>query len=124
MNRILAADDDSGAREFYRICLEDAGFTVETVEDATAAIIKCLDFMPDLLLLDADMGGGGGEKVFEKIRGLLGKDIPVIFVTGLPERVKSFASKKNVLILQKPVSVDVLVREVNRLLAESWKQFI
>ncbi|MBI4801429.1 MAG: response regulator [Elusimicrobia bacterium] len=109
MKRILAADDDADAREFYRLCLEDAGFTVETVEDATAAIIKCLDFMPDLLLLDAEMGGGGGEKVFEKIRGLLGKDIPIIFVTGFPERGKPFASQKNVLVLQKPVLADVLV---------------
>lgn len=116
MRKILAADDDAGTRAFYAMCLEDAGFEVVVVEDATAAIIKCLEFRPDLLILDANMGGGGGEQVFEKIRGLLEKDIPVIFVTGLPARVRSLASKKNVLILQKPVSAAALVDEVNKML--------
>ncbi len=116
MRKILAADDDAGTRVFYEMCLGDAGFEVCAVEDATAAIIKCLEFKPDLLMLDAEMGGGGGEQVFEKIRGLLEHDIPVIFVTGMPDRVRSLASKKNVLILRKPVAAATLVDEVNRML--------
>lgn len=119
MRKILAADDDEGIRAFYTMCLSDAGFEVETVEDATAAVIKCLESKPDLLILDAEMGGGGGEQVFKMIREVLEKGVPVIFITGMPDLVRPLAVHKNVLVLQKPVGPAALVDEVNRMLTES-----
>ncbi|OGS50026.1 MAG: hypothetical protein A3J79_09620 [Elusimicrobia bacterium RIFOXYB2_FULL_62_6] len=117
--KILVADDDPGTREFYRLCLEDAGFLVETVEDTAAAVVKCLEFEPDLVMLDADMPGGGGMKAVEQLRDILVKGVPALFVTGMPEAVDVFACKHNIRVLKKPASTAVLLRTINLLLEKA-----
>lgn len=117
MKKILAADDDKGMREFYRALLTEAGFEVETAEDGAAVMAKYLDFKPDLLLLDVDMPGGGGERPFVLARKILQTGVPVVFVTGLPERVQRFAlSEEKVSIFRKPVDAEGLLAEIRRLL--------
>ncbi len=114
--KILAVDDDPGAREFYKLVFEEAGFTVETAGDATAAIILCQDFAPDMLLLDWDMPGGGGKRVFEKICELLGKQIPVLFVTGSPSRVNVDLRSGRISVLRKPAGIEALLSQTDYLL--------
>ncbi len=115
--KILAADDDPGMLEFYKALFSDAGFEVETAEDGVSAMEKCLDFKPDLLVLDVDMPAGGGERVFNVARRLLQLGIPVVFVTGLPEQVQLAAlTHQAVSVFQKPVTAEALLAEVRRLL--------
>lgn len=111
--KMLAVDDDSGTREFYTSVFEDAGFIVRTAADATAAIITCEDFNPDILLLDWDMPGGGGRMVFEKICTLVGKKIPVLFVTGTPGKVAVDILASRVSVLKKPANIDTLLAHVS-----------
>jgi len=117
MIKILAADDDQGMLEFYKALFSEAGFEVATAPDGAAAMERCLSFKPDLLVLDVDMPGGGGERTFVLARKILQLGVPVIFVTGLPERVQNFALfEEKVCILQKPVAAAALLAEVRRLL--------
>lgn len=117
MKRILAADDDPGMLELYKALFAEAGFQVDTCEDGASAMDKCLNFKPDLLVLDVDMPGGGGERAFVMARKILAMGIPVIFVTGLPERVQGFALfEDKVSIFQKPVNCEALLAETGRLL--------
>lgn len=117
MAKILAADDDPGMLEFYNALLTEAGFEVATAPDGASVMTKCLDFRPDLLVLDVDMPAGGGERAFVLARKILQLGLPVIFVTGLPERVQNFALfEEQVSIFQKPVSADALLAEIGRLL--------
>jgi two-component system alkaline phosphatase synthesis response regulator PhoP len=117
MKKILAADDDQGMLDLYKALFTDAGFEVDIAFDGVGVMDKCLDFKPDLLVLDVDMPGGGGERSFIMARKILQLGIPVIFVTGLPERVQNFALYEDkVSIFQKPVKGDALLAEVNRLL--------
>ena len=115
MRKILAADDDVGALEFYRELFQDAGYEFKGVHDVTGAVMLCQDFKPDLLVLDWDMPSGGGSMIFEKVRDLTGKDIPVLFVTGMPQKVDK-AGLPKVTVLQKPASVRQLLDAVARLL--------
>jgi len=114
--KILVADDDTGTREFYKAAFESEGFTVQSAPDATAAIIACEDFKPDMLLLDWDMPGGGGKMVFEKICGLLGKQIPVLFITGSPQLVDVDAQAGKIAVLKKPASAEAILANVAQLL--------
>lgn len=116
VKKILAVDDDPGTREFYKLAFEEAGFTVETAGDATAAIMVCGDFAPDMLLLDWDMPGGGGKRVLEKICELLGKTIPVLFVTGSPSRVNVDLRSGRISVLKKPVGIEALLSQTDYLL--------
>ena len=114
--KILTVDDDPGTREFYRFVLEDAGYTVKTAADATAAIDMCEEFNPDLLLLDWDMPGGSGKVVYEQILRLLDRSVPVLFVTGSPEKVNVDLLSGRISILPKPANIDTLLSHVERLL--------
>ncbi|MGD9643745.1 MAG: response regulator transcription factor [Elusimicrobiales bacterium] len=117
MSKILAADDDPGMLEFYKELLTEAGYEVATVPDGTAFMDQCLDFKPDLLVLDVDMPAGGGERAFVLAREILQLGLPVIFVTGLPDRVQNYALfEDQVSIFQKPVKSEALLAEIKRLL--------
>ncbi|MCM2268251.1 MAG: response regulator [Elusimicrobiales bacterium] len=116
MLKILAADDDPAILEFYVSLFTDGGFEVQTAPDGASAMEKCLDFKPDLLVLDVDMPGGGGGRVFNLSRKILQLGLPVIFVTGLPEQVQHTAlSEQKVSIFQKPVKGEALLAEARRL---------
>lgn len=117
--KLLAVDDDPGTLQFYRDCFEDEDFIVKTAPDATAAIMLCGEFNPDILLLDWDMPGGGGRRVFEKVCGLLGKDIPVLFVTGAPDKVDVDAVSGKISILKKPANVATLLSHAQFLIKQS-----
>jgi len=117
MKKILAADDDEAMLAFYNAVFSEEGFVVDTVADGAAVLDRCLDFKPDLLVLDVDMPGGGGERAFVTARKILAMGVPVVFVTGLPERVQGFALfEEKVSIFQKPVKGMELVAEIRRLL--------
>jgi two-component system response regulator MtrA len=66
---ILIADDDAGLVEGLRWYLEDAGFTVWTVENGAAALDAFRALQPDIVILDIMMPGLDGVQVCEAIRG-------------------------------------------------------
>lgn len=118
MAKILAADDDQIIVAYYETLFSEAGWEVETAEDGASALDKCLYFDPDLLVLDVDMPNGGGELVFSVIRRILQLGKPVIFVTGLPERVRGLPlTYRGVSVFPKPVNGATLLAEAKRLLA-------
>ena len=120
MAMILAADDDPALIEYYKALFSEAGLEIETANDGASALDKYLEVHPDLLVLDVDMPNGGGERLFSIIRRILQLGRPVIFVTGLPEKVQGLAlTYQWVSIFQKPVKGEELLSEVKRLLAAS-----
>ena len=116
MSKILAVDDDLFILELYKTMLTEAGYEMETAEDAMSAVTKFQEFKPDLLILDVEMPAGGGEKVFDRLRNLFMVTIPIIFSTGIPESVECYAGRDNVTILKKPVNKETLLNEIKRLL--------
>ncbi|MBI5743374.1 MAG: response regulator [Elusimicrobia bacterium] len=116
MAKILAVDDDLSILEIYKEIFVKAGFEVRTAEDAVSAVTLYQQFQPDLLVLDVDMPAGGGQKVFDRLRNLLQTATPIVFSTGMPESVQNLAKLANVAVLKKPVTPDLLIAEVKRLL--------
>ena len=103
IKKILAVDDDPGTREFYKLAFEEAGFTVETAGDATAAIIICGDFAPDMLLSEEDT-----------------RKIPVLVLTGSHFNASTenlFRQEGNVKgFLSKTTPIDLIVSAVKLVL--------
>lgn len=117
MNRILAVDDDLATSEFYKALLTEAGYAVKTAADATGAVMVFREYMPDLVMLDAEMPGGGGEKVFKITHEILGSGVPVLFITGMPERLAGLSAKnKRTRVLKKPVKNEVILSSVAEML--------
>ncbi|OGS12075.1 MAG: hypothetical protein A2234_07205 [Elusimicrobia bacterium RIFOXYA2_FULL_58_8] len=114
--KILVVDDDLSVLELYGEILSKAGFEVQTAEDAMGAITKFQEFHPALVILDVDMPAGGGRKVFERLRIQLAAPAPIIFSTGSPESVADLEKNLNVTILKKPLTPELLLGAVKKLL--------
>lgn len=110
MYKILAVDDDKSMTDYYSAIFSEAGYEVRTASDAVAGMEVFYDFHPHLIVLDAEMPEGGGEKVFSITRKLLASGTPVVFVTGLPERVTDYAlTHTSVRVFAKPVKQEELL---------------
>jgi DNA-binding response OmpR family regulator len=118
-SRILLVDDEEPIGQVLKAGLEMHGFTVRYEPRPTNAIKACLDFHPDLVLLDIDMPGkDGGEVAADLQADSTLRNIPVIFLSSLV--VKEETGKRNAsreLLLSKQLRVTELVtilREVLR----------
>lgn len=116
MVKILAVEDNPAILDFYKEFFIEAGFEVQTAEDALSAITRFQLFRPDLIILDLNIPAGGGMHVFETLRNVLADPVPVIFSTGKPEQLPNLANICNVAVLKKPADPEVLLAEVKRLL--------
>ena len=114
--RVLVVDDDPALVALYSEILSKAGFEVRTAEDTVVAVTVFHDFRPELVLLDVEMPGGGGRKVFERLRVQLASPVPVMFATARPEAVADLERVPGVLVLKKPLTPNVLVGAVKDLL--------
>ena len=82
-NSILIVDDEkSNLLYLYHILGEE--YMIYTARDATEAIARANEYIPDLILLDIIMPGMNGYEVLATLKkpGIT-EDIPVIFITGL-----------------------------------------
>jgi len=78
---VLVVDDDSRLREFMRINLELAGYTVREAANGELALAAIEDQAPDLVLLDVVMPGIDGWQLLRQLEERHGS-IPVIMFSG------------------------------------------
>jgi diguanylate cyclase (GGDEF)-like protein len=84
-DNILVVDDDPGAVQLLARILEGLG-RLRFATNGTDAVRLARELAPDLILLDAEMPGMSGFKVFDALRAIPDlADVPVIFVTSHAE---------------------------------------
>lgn len=80
--RILVVDDESDVRNFLSVCIEDAGFNVETAVDGVDALEKIKKKIPDLMTIDMIMPRMTGINLLRMLRDdEKWAKIPVIAIT-------------------------------------------
>jgi DNA-binding response OmpR family regulator len=85
--KILIVDDERDIVKALTIRLQGAGYEVVTAFDGAQGIFMAHKEKPDLIILDIRMPAGNGFSVAEKLkRSMNTLSIPVIFLTGSPER--------------------------------------
>jgi len=85
--KILIVDDERDIVKALTIRLRGAGYEVVTAFDGAQAIFVAHKERPDLIILDIRMPAGNGLGVAEKLKHSMNTlSIPVIFLTGGPER--------------------------------------
>lgn len=119
VKHVLIAEDDPGIADVLCLALTDR-LDVETDVVANGALVmdSVTARRPDLLILDVELPGLNGLDVFDLLRSdPHWQGVPVLFLTGLPERAQTANAPTGVHeILAKPFDIDELIARAERLI--------
>ena len=111
--RILVVDDAKYTRELLRLHLGNAGYEVETAEDAMVAGRRVLQAPPHLLITDITMPYMSGLELVAALRADDSvPDIPVIFLTARDDLEGEQHQLRAAAWLRKPVNAERLLEIV------------
>ena len=124
---VLIVDDEPDAIEFVEVALEEIGdITTLAALDGVSGLKKAKEAKPDLIILDLQMPGRDGFEVFMDLKKEPAtKDIPVVVLTGVAEKVGIGFSAKDMgdfmgeepeAYVEKPVDPGELQKTVSKLL--------
>jgi DNA-binding NtrC family response regulator len=118
MSLLLVVDDDSGARQAMEDFLTEEGHEVILAKNGRHAIEKLEQRPPALLLTDLEMPYVDGESLIRHTRAHH-PSIPIVVITSrLVVDARREAERLGVFgYLNKPISLDVLLDQVNTALA-------
>lgn len=118
---VIALDDDADFREFVMTVLETDGHTARVAGSAREFFELCEERLPEVVLLDMNMGRDSGEEVLREIRERWPR-LCVVVVTGYPSlETMRHTFKRDVFdYLSKPFSLDDL-RGTLRSAAETFE---
>jgi DNA-binding response OmpR family regulator len=122
--RILLVDDEKSITESLTINLEATGrFAIEAINDPLKTVETALSFKPDVILLDVVMPKMDGGDVQRAVRAESQlKNTPIILVTALLSNEEVGDGSREAggdYMLAKPVRLPVLVKLIDRLVAEA-----
>ncbi len=119
--RVLFIEDDPDVREATALILKLKGFDVRTAssgEEAYASLSDS-DEAPDLILSDFRLPGSeNGAQVVQRVRTLLDREVPVVFMTGDTSEARIRETRMAYCdVLRKPIDGEKLLRALNDALA-------
>lgn len=119
--RILLVDDDPTVRDSLNDVLMSEGYVVIPAGNGQQALDLVNTSSVDLVLLDLNMPVKNGWDTFEQLTA--GHPLlPVIIVTARPNQLFTALSAGVGALLEKPMDISILLRTIEKLLAESARQ--
>lgn len=116
---VLIAEDDPDIADVLRRALtERLDVEAEIVPNGALVMDSVTARRPDLLILDVSLPGLNGLDVFDVLRSdPHWQGVPVLFLTGLPERAETANAPTGVHeILAKPFDIEDLLARAGRLM--------
>jgi DNA-binding response OmpR family regulator len=113
----LVVDNEKDITIALQVGLEGGGFDVDVFNDPSLALKNFKPNFYDLVLIDIVMPDIGGFDLYERLKEI-DPDIKVCFLTASEMyheefRKAEYSDLSNDLFLQKPISIDTLIMEVN-----------
>jgi DNA-binding response OmpR family regulator len=121
VKRVLIAEDEPDISDALRQALtERLDVECDIVANGALVMDSVTARRPDLLILDVALPGLNGLDVFDLLRSdprLSG--LPVLFLTGLPERAETASAGSGVHeVIAKPFDIEDLIARALRLMAD------
>ena len=119
--RILVADDELHMIRVVKLFLERAGYKVDTASNGQEALDSILLDPPDVLLTDINMPRMNGQQLcMELQKQLPERKFPIFVMTSMTDRENRDWTEKipNTALLEKPVSMRVLIADLARRFAQ------
>ena len=120
--RLLLIDDEPDIRAIATMALERiGGWTVVGAGSADEALAAARGETPDLVLLDVMMPGLDGPATLERLRPVLGLQVPVVFLTAKaqPADVERLMALGAAGVIAKPFDPLQLSSEVDAVIGRS-----
>lgn len=126
--KILVVDDEPDAIEFVCVVIEDMGdYEVITAGDGEEGLSRARDERPDLIILDVQMPKKDGFVVFSELKRFdETRDIPVIMLTGIADKIgirfsakdmEDFMGEEPAAYIEKPIDPAILGETIGRILS-------
>jgi len=115
--KILFVDDEPDMTLLFKMALESGGFGVDVFNDSGDALKNFKPHFYDLAMLDIVMPKMNGFELFNEIKKL-DPDVQACFLTASEEyyedlRKREYQSLSKDLFIQKPITIEDLIREIN-----------
>lgn len=116
--RVLLVDDEPLVVQMLHDLLVDGPFAIETATDGYEALVKVGTFRPALIILDVVLAGLDGIEACRCLRRLAEtREVRILGVTGHPSMVPVLLGAGADACVTKPLDLDVVCREINRLIS-------
>jgi len=114
--KVLCVDDDPAITELLSMLLQTQGFEVYTANSGEEGIKKVRDKSLHIVILDLMMPGVDGWQVCKEVRKF--SNVPILILSALndPEMIARALDAGSDDYLVKPISSNVLVAHINRLI--------
>lgn len=115
MNRVLVIDDDASIRESLEMYLQDKGLAVQTADTGNNGFRACLDYNPQVVILDIRLPDVSGLEILRRIVETC-PDAKVIMITAYHDMESSIEAMRYGAYdyIQKPLSVRELDRSITK----------
>jgi two-component system alkaline phosphatase synthesis response regulator PhoP len=122
---ILLVEDDLAVQELLQVNLTKEGWGVTVADSGESALLKVVDLLPDLILLDLMLPGMDGRQVCRQIRHYpKTSNIPIIMLSALSQAENVVSSLETGAddYITKPFNLDVLHARIQAVLRRSGER--
>ncbi len=115
MNRVLVVDDDASIRESLEMYLQEKGLAVQTADTGNDGFKACLDYKPQVVILDIRLPDVSGLEILRRIVETC-PDLKVIMITAYHDMEGAIEAMRYGAYdyIQKPLSVRELDRSITK----------
>ncbi|UKT66024.1 response regulator [Pedobacter mucosus] len=115
MRRILVLDDSTDILFILQLLLEEEGYEVKCIEDALNLMPLVIDFKPELIIMDIQLGRYDGRALCEHLKVIeQTRDIPIVMMSAKTNilEMNGYTCKAQEFIT-KPFDIDYMVKTVS-----------
>lgn len=115
MAKVLVVDDDRDILDMVELLLSTKQYTVQSVFNGDEVTQITKTFLPDVILLDVNLGGHDGRIICKQLKtDLISKHIPVILFSATPGLANTYPECEASDFLAKPFDADELFEKIEK----------